>query len=376
MKVIATVAFAFAFLHMLCHATHRQEVDITDDMQEETIVDTKDIGKLLTMAATVILGGQGIWLKQLKVLGITIEGLECIQQKAVESGVYAGRVLKLNKEIIDIECATGQITVANPEHFHTDTGFRDPNLFTVDNVALHLECNMPEVSAFAKLMGKNWFGSKFGKEEGVWEGQPLCDIRKVEIQNPIVSVETLNIGFDKPDGADYESLKRTFSNVERFVAKALHTFQNKGKEEAVVNKKLDVAELEAIEEQAEAAEASNQLITWNSIQRTTCLDHPYSKTSEFSTYEGLCGFVLPHLTLTIDGIEVRWTQDHTKAVAKLMARSKQFTLIRVLFNIMKYVHFLAGPLGGIINGGVMLGNKVGKALDHFNPFSKNFFGKK
>jgi hypothetical protein len=364
MKVIATVALAFASLHLLCHATHRQEVDITDDKQEETIVDSKNIGDVLTVAAKVVLGN----LPQLKKLGITSEhnfkNFKCIQHKEVESGVYNGRVLKYNTEILDVECYTGQITIANPAHHHTDTDFYDPNLFTVDNVGLHLQCITPLVSKYVGKLGGNAFFSMFKSQEAViWDGPPLCDIRKVEIDNPIVSVETLNLAGDNPKAAGKgEAWKRTYSNVERFVALALHTFVGDKKAEP---EKLDLAELEAKAAASEAAEPGNPLISWNSIQRTTCLQNPYRKTSEYSTYEGLCGFVLPQVRLTIDGASLRWTHDHTLAVAKLMVLCKSYSLTKILVYIIKYVHFLSA-----------VKNKFGEAIDHVNPFSENFFGKK
>lgn len=358
MNVIAAAAFAMT---VCAHAARQAR---TDNMQQDDFARNENIGpdvdKLLSKLVNIILG-----FVDVEQLGISLQQFACVKTDEIVSEIYGGRVLSVNSNIIDVECSTNHVHIANPLHFIKDEPFNSETLFEVDNLALHLQCNLNIFTKYAKFLAGSKWDSMFGKkadEEPVWTGGAICDIKEVKIENPQVSVETLN------KGTLFEgSLLRRHSNVDQFLRKAKDAFGGQEAPEEILEG--DPEEVEPVTEH----EASD-LITWTSMQNpvtktaSSCFANPYTQKGEFVKHEGLCGFVLPRLELSIDGLPVVWKQAHTKAVAKLMSLSQKFTLTKILVYIIKYAGVLAGPAGGAINAVVGGMNSIGRQLDRLNPF--------
>lgn len=361
MKLIAT--FVFAVL-VCAHAARHLG---TDNILQDSLARSENVGpnvdKLLSKLVNIILG-----FVDVDQLGISLQQFSCVKTDEIVSEIYGGRVLQLNSDIVDVECSTHRIHVANPSHFYEDEPFKSETLFEVDNFSLHLQCSLTVFTKYAKFMAGSKWDSMFGKkadQEPVWTGGAICDIKEVKIENPQIFVETLN-----KDTFFEGSLRRQQSNVDRFLQRAKETFGGQeAPEESLPEGDPEVVE-PVIQHQASA------LITWTSMQNpvtktaSSCLDNPYTQMGEFVKHEGLCGFVLPRLELSVDGLTVVWTQAHTKAVAKLMSLSQRFTLTKILGYIIKYAGVLAGPAGGAINAIVGGMNSIGRQLESWNPFSK------
>lgn len=360
MKMVGMIAFAVAVcVHAARHVS-------TDNMQQDGLARNENIGpkvdKLLSKLVNIILG-----FVDVTQLGISLEQFSCVKTDEVVSEIYGGRVLHLNSDVVDVECSTHHIHVANPPHFYEDEPFKSDTLFEVDNVSLHLECYLNVFTKYAKFIAGSKWDNMFGKkadQETVWTGGAICDIKEVKIENPQIFVETLN-----KETFFEGSLRRHQSNVDRFLQKAKDKFGGQEAPEEILEGGPEGVEPVMQDE-------GSALITWTSMQNpatktsSSCLENPYTQMGEFVKHEGFCGFVLPRLELSVDGLTVVWKQAHTKAVAKLMSLSSKFTLTKILGYIIKYAGVLAGPAGGAINAVVGGMNSIGRQLDRWNPFSK------
>lgn len=305
---------------------------------ETVYVDNPMISALLSKVTNLLKG-----VKDLTPLKIELNDFTCKWNKGVTSEIYHGKVLKFNGNVIDVECNTGRIHVAQPDHWHDDKPFTSETLIEVDNLGVHLQCDTDAFKKYLKflitaktkgvretvqgVLHKIGLGSKNEEEDAVWNGQALCDIKTLEIANPKIFVETLQPG----------NFKRDKSNVEQF-REALKTFAPQEVE--------DEASLEVENEVPKAEEAKpegNPLITFDSIQKGSCIENPYSKTGSYADtqHKGLCGFLLLRTELNVDGIKVVWTQETTKLLAKLLSLSKKFTISKFLYYILKNAGFVA-----------------------------------
>lgn len=303
------------------HETH--SAARTQLAREKNATSVDGIGELLSKVMNLLKG-----FVDLTPLKIELADFTCVQHEVTTSELVPGKVLKYNG--IYVSCNTHKIRVGQPAHWHEDDAFVSDTLIEVDNIGLSLQCDPGVFGKYLQfvaagqakgLLHKVGLGGLFGaeKHDAAWSGAPLCDIKKLEIVNPKIYLETLGPNM----------LKRTKSNVQRFQEEASELFQKPDGEEE------------------EQQEEGNPLITFRSIQDGRCLENVYGPLAKL--YEGLCGFVLLKIEVNVDGIKLTWKQEYTKLLAKLLSVIKKFTLAKILGYIVTHAGYIATRGAGAVN---------------------------